>query len=161
LVRSAGGDKKGLVGRKKEEREKGDERILGSGDFVVQALKEAGELHKRTIKPRISLDELIKRVSKDREIATKDLISSKRKKDISNTRAIISYLAAIELRYSGAKIASELRLSDKSVSRCLPRLPCGIPGLSGLFLRGRSGRSYWGIDRGKKILLCRLPRLPR
>ena len=121
LVRSAGGDKKGLVGRKKEEREKGDERILGSGDFVVQALKEAGELHKRTIKPRISLDELIKRVSKDREIATKNLISSKRKKDISNTRAIISYLAAIELRYSGAKIASELRLSEKSVSRCIER----------------------------------------
>ncbi len=121
LGRSAGGDKQGLVGRKKEERETGDERILGSGDFVVQALKEAGELHKRTIKPRISLDELIKRVSKDREIATKDLISSKRKKDISNTRAIISYLAAIELRYSGAKIASELRLSEKSVSRCIER----------------------------------------
>jgi len=34
LVRSAGGDKTGLLGRKKEEREKGDERILGSGDFA-------------------------------------------------------------------------------------------------------------------------------
>ncbi len=60
LVRSAGGNKAGLLGRSTEEREKGDERILGSGDFVVQALKEADELHKRTIKPRISLDELIK-----------------------------------------------------------------------------------------------------
>ena len=34
FVRSAGGDKTGLLGRKKEEREKGDERILGSGDFA-------------------------------------------------------------------------------------------------------------------------------
>jgi hypothetical protein len=34
LVRSAGGKKAGLLGRKKEEREKGDERILGSGDFA-------------------------------------------------------------------------------------------------------------------------------
>jgi len=34
FVRSAGGNKAGLLGRKKEEREKGDERILGSGDFA-------------------------------------------------------------------------------------------------------------------------------
>ena len=121
LVRSAGGEKAGLLGRRKEEREKGDARILGSGDFVVQALKGANELHERSIKSRISLTELIKRVSKDRNIDLKDLISSKRKKDISNTRAIISYLAAIELRHSGAKIASELRLSEKSVSRCIER----------------------------------------
>ena len=129
-----------LLGRKKEEREKGDERILGSGDFVAQALKRANELHERSIKSRISLNELIKRVSKDRNIDLKDLISSKRKKDISNTRAIISYLAAIELRHSGAKIASELRLSEKSVSRCIERgkklLLCRLP--------RRSGRSYWG-----------------
>ncbi|MBW1717526.1 MAG: transposase [Deltaproteobacteria bacterium] len=121
LVRSAGGNKSGLLGRKKEQREKGDERILGSGDFVVQALKGANELHERSIKCWISLDELIKRVSKDRKIDTKDLISSKRKQEISNTRAIISYLAAIELRYSGAKIALALRLSEKSVSRCIER----------------------------------------
>ncbi|MBL7207988.1 MAG: hypothetical protein ISS67_05645 [Desulfobacterales bacterium] len=121
--RSAGDNKAGLLGRRKEEREKGDARILGSGDFVVQALKGTNELHERSIKSRIriSLTELIKRVSKDRNIDIKDLISFKRKKDISNTRAIISYLAAIELRHSGAKIASELRLSEKSVSRCIER----------------------------------------
>jgi REP element-mobilizing transposase RayT len=121
LIRSAGGDKAVLLGQKKEERENGDARILGSGDFVVQALKRANELHERSIKSWISLNELIKRVSKDRNIDLKDLISSKRKKDISNIRAIISYLAAIELRHSGAKIASELRLSEKSVSRCIER----------------------------------------
>ena len=121
LIRSSGGDKAGLLGQKKEDREKSDQRILGSGGFVVQALKRANELHERSIKSRISLNELIKRVSKDRNIDLKDLISSKRKKDISNTRAIISYLAAIELRHSGAKIASELRLSEKSVSRCIER----------------------------------------
>ena len=121
LIRSSGGDKAALLGLKKEEREKGDARILGSGDFVAQALKKANELHERSINFRISLNELIKRVSKDRKIDLKDLISSKRKKDISNTRAIISYLAAIELRHSGAKIASELKLSEKSVSRCIER----------------------------------------
>jgi hypothetical protein len=38
--RSAGGDKTGLLGRKKEKREKGDSRILGSGDFVSRMLHE-------------------------------------------------------------------------------------------------------------------------
>ena len=40
LVRSAGGDKRELLGRKKEERELSDERILGSGDFVAKVIKE-------------------------------------------------------------------------------------------------------------------------
>ncbi len=41
LVRSAGGDKADLLGRKAEDREKGDERILGSGDFVHATLHES------------------------------------------------------------------------------------------------------------------------
>jgi len=51
----------------------------------------------------------------------KELISSKRTEKISNTRAIISYLAAIELKNSGKKIAGYLNLSEKSVSRCVDR----------------------------------------
>jgi len=69
----------------------------------------------------ISLDELIRRVAKDREVDLKDLLSSKRTQKISNTRAIISYLAAIELRNSGKEIAPYLNLSEKSVSRCIER----------------------------------------
>jgi len=56
LVRSAGGNKEGLLGRKKEERELGDERILGSGDFVAEALQKAGE----PLKPKQVLDRLSK-----------------------------------------------------------------------------------------------------
>lgn len=121
LVRSAGGDKAGLLGRKTEEREKGDARILGSGDFVTQALDSANELFERRVNTPISLEELIRRVGKDREVDLKDLLSSKRTQKISNTRAIISYLAAIELRNSGTEIAPYLNLSEKSVSRCIER----------------------------------------
>jgi len=121
LVRSAGGDKRNLLGRKKEEWELGDARILGSGDFVVQALKEADELHERSIKYSISLAELIEKVTHDIGIDIKELLSSKRKQEISNARAIISYLSAIELGYSGVKIAAALKLSEKSVSRCIDR----------------------------------------
>jgi hypothetical protein len=34
LIRSSGGDKAGLLGLKKEDREKSDQRILGSGGFA-------------------------------------------------------------------------------------------------------------------------------
>jgi len=47
LVRSAGGNKVGLLGRKREEREKGDERILGSGSFVSDVLDQVNELEGR------------------------------------------------------------------------------------------------------------------
>ena len=121
FIRSAGGKKADLLGRKKEEREKGDERILGSGDFVMHALNRADELDERSVKHQISLDELISKVTTDRRIDFKDLVSYKRTREISDTRAIISYLAAVELRNSGAKIASKLGLSEKSVSRCIER----------------------------------------
>ena len=44
LVRSSGGNKAGLLGRKKDEREKGDARILGSGDFVNTTLHQSEKL---------------------------------------------------------------------------------------------------------------------
>jgi len=64
---------------------------------------------------------LIRRITRDRKIDSKDLLSSKRTQQISDARAIISYLAAIELKNTGTKIASHLGLSEKSVSRCIER----------------------------------------
>jgi len=121
LVRSAGGNKTGLLGRSKEEREKGDARILGSGEFVMQALDKANETFERGFRPPISLDELTRKVTKDQGVDMKELVSSKRTEKISNARSIISYLAAIELKNSGKEIAGYLNLSEKSVSRCIDR----------------------------------------
>lgn len=121
LVRSAGGNKVGLLGRKKEEREKGDERILGSGDFVNEALMKAGEDWEEGKKRKIPLAQLIGKVASHLGLKEASIISSSRKREISEARGIICYLAAIELRYSGAKIATALKLSEKSVSRCIER----------------------------------------
>jgi putative transposase len=119
LVRSAGGDTSLLSPKRNEDRELSDQRILGSGDFVAGVLKEANELEERRVKNKISLAELIERVAKDSKIDTKELLSSKRNQKISNARAIISYLAVIELKHTGTNIARALRLSGKSVSRCV------------------------------------------
>ncbi|MBW1940151.1 MAG: transposase [Deltaproteobacteria bacterium] len=119
LVRSAGGDTSVLCCPRSEDRELSDQRILGSGDFVAGVLKEANELEERRVKNRISLNELIERVAKDFKIDIKELVSSKRNQKISHARAIISYLAVIELKYTGTRVAKALGLSGKSVSRCI------------------------------------------
>jgi REP element-mobilizing transposase RayT len=121
LVRSAGGDKRGLLGRKKGEREKGDQRILGSGDFVANVIKDANEVLDQTAKFDISLDELISRVCAKREIKVKDLISKSRKRCLSQARAEVCYLAVDELGYRGDDVARSLRISGRGVSDCRQR----------------------------------------
>jgi len=121
LVRSAGGDKRGLLGRQKGEREKGDQRILGSGDFVANVIKDANEVLDQTAKFDISLDELISRVCAKFEIRVKDLVSKSRKRYLSQARGVVCYLAVDELGYSGDDVARSLRISGRGVSDCRER----------------------------------------
>jgi putative transposase len=93
LVRSAGGDKRGLLGRKKEERELGDERILGSGDFVNQILQEAGERWEKGKRRKIKLPQLINKVSSCLDLNPEAVLSTSRRRKVSEARSLISYLA--------------------------------------------------------------------
>ena len=86
LVRSAGGHKAGLLGRKKEGREKGDERILGSGDFVNEALSKAGEEWESQAGPRLPLEALINAVSKAFNLSCQQLKSRSRKRPLVDAR---------------------------------------------------------------------------
>jgi len=121
LVRSAGGNKGSLLGRKKEEREKGDERILGSGDFVANVMKDAKEVLDQRAKFDISLVELISRVCAKFGIRVKDLVSKSRKRQLSQARGVVCYLAVDELGYSGDNVARRLRISGRGVSDCRER----------------------------------------
>jgi len=121
LIRSSGGNKSGLLGRKKEDRELSDERVLGSGDFVAQVLEEANELEERRIKNKISLEELLQKVSADMEIELKELMSPSRRTKISMARAIVSYWAVREMGYPGIEIGRILNLTGPAVTRCVER----------------------------------------
>ena len=121
LVRSAGGNKAGLLGRSKEEREKGDERILGSGDFVANVMKDANEVLDQREKFDISLVELISKVCAKFGITVKDLVSKNQKRQLSQARGVVCYLAVDELGYSGDDVARMLRISGRGVSDCRER----------------------------------------
>ena len=121
LVRSAGGNKAGLLGRLREEREKGDARILGSGDFVSVILDQADSDWDRRQRYHVSLGEVISKVANGLKINEKDLFSSKRASRISDARAIICYLGVMELGVKGIHVGKALRISGQSVSRCIDR----------------------------------------
>ena len=121
LVRSAGGNKEGLLGRKKGEREKGDERILGRGTFVEEVLEESNEIYEIGIRSRISVDELIRKVATNVDLDMADLKSSKRNRKVSYARAVTSYLAVNQLGCSASEVARKLGISGMGVGKCVDR----------------------------------------
>jgi len=121
LIRSSGGDKAGLLGQKKEDIEKSDQRILGSGDFVSGVLKNAIENAERKANCNISLAELIRRVCKKLDIKTRELMLDIRRPPYNQARAIISYFSIHELGCRGSDVAKALNVSRASVSKAMAR----------------------------------------
>lgn len=121
LVRSAGGNKVGLVGRKKEEREKGDARILGSGDFVNEALRQAKVKFEKKYLPKRPIEELLEVVAFHLDLNARSIISASRKKEISEARALICHFAINDLSYSASEVARSLAISRVNAGRCADR----------------------------------------
>jgi len=126
LVRSAGSDKAGLLGRSKEEREKGDARILGSGEFVDEVLDNAGGTFELRIRNKISLDDLIQRVIADTSLEMAQVRSPKRDAKISEIRSIISFLAVNQLGMSAKSVADKLGITGMAVGKCANRAEKGL-----------------------------------
>lgn len=117
VSRSAGGDKRGLLGRKKEEREKGDERILGSGDFVNEALMKAGEDWEKGKEKKIPLAQLIRKVASHLDLKEKSIFSASRRREISEARSIISHLAINDMGYSASDVGLALSINRVNAGR--------------------------------------------
>ena len=121
LIRSAGGDRASLIGQKKEDREKADQRVLGSGDFVSEILQHANEDADRKKGRNISMAEVISRVCKEFDIKIDELMVDIRRAPYTHARSIISYFSINELDYSGADVAKALNVSRASVSKARSR----------------------------------------
>ena len=116
-----GGDKRELLGRKKEERELSDERILGSGDFVAKVIKEIEERDEKVASGLIALPDLIHNVSEQTGMSKEAPVSKSRDQAVSSARTIISFLAAKKLGYTQSEIKNHLKISRIGVRNCIIR----------------------------------------
>jgi hypothetical protein len=118
LVRSAGGNKVGLLGRKKEEREKGDERILGSGDFVEAILSDSDYIQRPKTLRRVPLFELVDKISSFLETEKDEVMSGNRKQKNCYARDLISFIAVQNMGYKFHDIARVLNIHPVTAGRC-------------------------------------------
>jgi len=97
-----------------------DERVLGGGRFVENVLKET-KLPVAARKPRLPLPELIGKVSESFNVDVEDLVLGRRKREVSNVRALVSYLAVQKMGYRFTEVGEVLRVHPVSVARCLEK----------------------------------------
>ena len=124
LIRSLGGWSQVLSQRRKGQREEADERILGSGDFVNEVLKEADERQIRQIKLRSSGktgQKLIEEECKRCHISIAELKNGSRRSKVSETRMVIAHRCREELGISAAEIARQLGVNTSSIIKAIAR----------------------------------------
>lgn len=124
LIRSAGGWATVKALRKADALQKGDERILGDGDFVERVLAEAEETLKRKYKSGASgltLDGLAGRAAEIIGIDTDQVWSGGRQTKTVQARRLLCYWATNELGMSQAALSKRLELSPSAISLAVAR----------------------------------------
>jgi putative transposase len=117
LIRSAG-DREQLALRSKDEWEKGDERILGSGDFVEAVLKNQPSLQKNT---KANADKILDDVCKEWKVARTQILGGSRARRISQARRVFFLRAHEEAGVSLAALARMCCISHTSVREALEK----------------------------------------
>jgi putative transposase len=119
LIRSAGGWTEVREMRKAGIFHKGDERILGSGDFVDTVLADAKESMQRRYAWKakgVSLDYLIRIVSDLMALDSRAIIGPSKSRNIGRVRILICYWAVRELGFSMTEVANHLGIAVSTVS---------------------------------------------
>lgn len=125
LVRSLGGWAEAKKLRLKgQDRMKGDERILGDGDFVMSVLSEADERLDRGYELKrlgYDIDKVEERVLEIYGIDKKHLYSKGRQRLRSEARSVFCYWAVRELGVEAAKMAKRLMMSPPGIAYAIRR----------------------------------------
>jgi hypothetical protein len=124
LVRSFGGWEKIKALRKKDMRLKGDERILGDTDFVLEVLEESEERlgRKYELEARgVTLDDVARRAAFLFGIEPNEIYTSGKQPSLVRARSLFCYWAVRELGISATALARILKLSQPAVSISVKR----------------------------------------
>lgn len=124
LIRSLGGWSQLKAMRKLTGHERSDERILGSGDFVEQVIRQADEQVKHQFSIRGSKDKaerLIAKTCRKAQISVEALRTGSRRRDVSKARAELAGRLVGECGFTLAEIARWLGVSTSAIAKSLSR----------------------------------------
>jgi hypothetical protein len=124
LIRSLGGWSAVKAMRRSGERELSDDRILGSGEFVEQIIKEAeGKIIYQlpvTEHPQ-KIDEFITQICKNEKVSIEELKAGSRHKEASRVRARIAIGLVRTQGVALAEVARRLGVSTSAISKIIKR----------------------------------------
>ncbi len=118
LIHSNGGDKAGLLGQKKEDREKSDQRILGSGGFVERVLSNSHRIEWPKIVRKIPLLEVVDRISRFLRTEKDEVLFGNRKQINCHARNLMCFIAVKSMGYKFNEIANTLKIHPVTAGRC-------------------------------------------
>lgn len=124
LLRSVGGWSALRAVRAAGMRVMGDERILGSSDFVESVLKKANEEYEKRTRAGsrgLSLEKIIDAASEYFEINRDEIKSASRRRKIARARAVISIAAIDQAGFTGADVARAFNLTPSAISKLVLR----------------------------------------
>jgi putative transposase len=124
LIRSQGGWSAVKALRKARAYMKGDERILGSGDFVEKVLAQSEERLKRKYRLKaegFDFDKVIDRVSELMGLERDEVLSPGKYKKVVEARSIACYWAMREVGISQEILAQKFSISQPAVSMAVQR----------------------------------------
>ena len=124
LIKLCQGGWSQVLGKRRREQESSDERILGSGAFVENLLREAEERELRQLRIKRTgktIAEIIVEECKARSVSEKELQSGSRRRAVSDARAVIAFRGIEELGLATAEIARSLGVSTSTISRAITR----------------------------------------
>ena len=124
LLRSAGGWSALRSHRRDGMRIKGDERILGSSEFVERVIRQSEddfEQRTRLANQGLDMESLLERVAKYYEVAREDLWSRSKERKVSRARSVFCYLAVRKIQLSCADVGVRLNLTPSTISKAVVR----------------------------------------
>lgn len=124
LIRSSGGWAAVLEKRRTKIFEKSDERILGDGDFVEQALSAAQEqmgYRHRLASEGYNLDKVTSRVCDIVHLEPSEVWAAGKEHERVKARSLLCYWAARDLGISMTELSRRLKLSLSGVSLAVKR----------------------------------------
>ncbi|MDX2447779.1 MAG: hypothetical protein QNK29_11365 [Desulfobacterales bacterium] len=124
LVRSAGGWVAVKALRRSGDYQKGDERILGDGDFVADVLAQANEQMERKyriLNRGVTFDTVVERVAGLLDMETSEVLSPGKQKRLVQARSLVCFLAVQETNVSPAELARRFALTQPAISLSIDR----------------------------------------